>query len=141
MVNNIEIYDVSEVLSMLFEDEMQGVLAEENTVYSNSGKVVIDSGEYETNHYPLDKKGIEEQSAFDILSGASVDSLQFVVKAFISTVKAEVEKTENGVIYFSPAKTIDYVGTIAKPVYGWLIKQEDGTFTLEAESNFIVLPK
>lgn len=105
---------------------------------------------YLTNFYPLDVElEVEEQKeVIRTMSYGGYSGLPAVIKEMlreqVKNIVEEVERVKRFhpdtevTVYFSPADTLDHCGTVAKPIYGWIIFGEKAYF--QSECSFVVIP-
>lgn len=136
MNNVFKIYDVSDILSLIFEEYFKNT--DIKLIKTTSNKLKTNNSILETDQYSVVSKKLELYEIEDILIGKDSCAINKVVDAFITKILHKVSDKKSS-IYFLPAETLEYAGTVAKTIYAWLIEQQDGSFDLVAESNFLVL--
>lgn len=149
--------EVSELLIKTFMTALHSKLDKDITLeFHNSTTIATthsngESVAYHVDFYPLDVN-LKLEEAGAIFLAKYYDNQEYLPPVVLEIIKEQVENILTEVkrvrhyhpesslsIIFAPADTIDSVGTIAKPMYGFLI--HDGkTVRFESECSFLVIP-
>lgn len=141
--------DISELANKYMRDALSTISQDIRFILCKDEKFLdLDGVEAKSEFYPLDKNLSESDVGLTLLAidcNVIPPRLKSVLERHIENIKIKVrsaqlkDPTSKLAIYFSPADSINHIGTEAMYGYAFLIGWE-GNYRLETECSFVVLP-